>query len=76
MKTNFLGVMIDSHLQWNEHLNCANLKISKCHSIMNILRDMFSVNTMKQLYNSLNFQYVDHCLEEWGRIYQSNVNSV
>ena len=28
MITKFLGVMIDSHLQWKEHINCVNLKIS------------------------------------------------
>ena len=29
MITKFLGVMIDSHLQWKEHINCVHLKISK-----------------------------------------------
>ena len=27
MITKFLGVMIDSHLLWKEHINCVNLKI-------------------------------------------------
>ena len=52
MITKFLGVMIDSHLQWKEHINCVNLKFSKCIAIMYNLRDIFTVNTMKQLYNS------------------------
>ena len=29
MITKFLGVMIDSHIQWKEHINYVNLKISK-----------------------------------------------
>ena len=40
------------------------------------LRDIFTVNTMKQLYNSLIFPYIDYCPEAWGRTYPSNVNSV
>ena len=30
MITKFLGVMIDSHLQWTEHINCVNQKMY-CH---------------------------------------------
>ena len=65
MITTFLGIMIDSHLQWNEHINCVNLKISKCITIMYYLRDIFTVDTMKQLYNSIIFPYIDYCPEVW-----------
>ena len=34
MIAKFLGIMIDSHLQWKKHINCVNLKISKCIVIM------------------------------------------
>ena len=44
MTGKFVGVMIDSHLQWKEHINCVNLKISKCIAIMFIIRDIFTVN--------------------------------
>ena len=37
MITNFLGVMIDRHFEWKEHINFLNLKISKCIAIMNNL---------------------------------------
>ena len=40
------------------------------------LRDIFTVNTMKKLYNSFTFQYIDHCIEACGRTYQRNVNLV
>ena len=76
MITKFLGVMIDSHLQWKEHINCVNLKISKYIAMMYNLRDIFTVNTMKQLYNYFIFSYIDHCLEVWGSTYPSNVNPV
>ena len=76
MITKFLGVMIDSHLQWKEHINCVNLKISKCIATMYNLRDIFTVNTMKQLYNSFIFSYIDYYHEVWGRTYPSNVNPV
>ena len=68
--------MLDCHLQWKEHVNCVYLKISKCIAIMYGLRNIFTVNTMKQLYDSLIFPYIDYCLEVWGRTYPSNVNPV
>ena len=76
MITKFLGVMIDSHLQWKEHINCVNLKSSKCIAIMYNLRVIFTANTMKQLYNSFIFPYIDYFLEVWCRTYSSNVNTV
>ena len=76
MITKFMGVMIDSHLQWREHINCVNLKISKCIASMHNLRDIFTVNTMKQLGNYFLFPYIHYCLEVWDITYQSNVNSV
>ena len=33
------------------------------------LRDIFTINIMTQLYNSLIFSYIDYCLEAWGRTY-------
>ena len=59
MVTKILGVMLDCHLQRKEHVNCVNLKISKCIAIMYKLRDIFTVNTMKQLHNSLHLPYID-----------------
>ena len=43
---------------------------------MHNLRDIFMVNTMRQVYNSFIFQYVDYCLKVRGRTYPSNFNSV
>ena len=57
-------------------MNHVNLKISICIAIMYNLGGIFMVNTMKQLCNSFIFQYIDYCLEAWGRTYPSNVNSV
>ena len=76
MITKFLGVMIDSLLQWKEHINCVSLKIKKCIAIMHDLRYIFMVNTIKQLYNSFIFPYIDYCLEAWGRTYPRNINPV
>ena len=76
MITKFLGAVIDSHLQWKEHINYVNPNILKCIAIMYNLRDISTVNTMKQIYNSFIFPYIDYCLEVWGRIYPSNVNPV
>ena len=58
MITKFLGVMIDSHLQWKEHINCVNLKIKKCIAIMYSLRYIYSKYKDTTLY----FLYFFHIL--------------
>ena len=39
------------------------------------LRDIFTVNTMTQFYNSFIFQYIYYYLGIWGGTYPCNVNS-
>ena len=57
-----LGVMIDSNLQWKEHINCVNVKMLKCIAIMYNIRNIFTVRRIRQHYNSFIFPYIDYVL--------------
>ena len=74
--TKFLGVIVDCDLNWKEHIKRVNSKIAKSVAVMYNLREMLPVNSLKLLYNSLVFPYIDYCLEVWGNTYHTNLNSV
>ena len=55
--TKFLGVHIDSHLNWCEHINHIISKISKSVSIY---------PTLYSLYSTLVMPYLNYCFDIWG----------
>ena len=74
--TKFLGVVIDSELNWKEHIKKVKSKVTKSLAIMYNLKEVLSVKSMKLLYNSLVFPYINYCLEVWGNTYQSNIHPI
>ena len=63
---NFLGLMIDSHLNWSKYTN----KISNLYSmkigILNKLKHVLPLHIIIILYNSFILPYLSYCIEIWG----------
>lgn len=74
--TKFLGVIIDSELNWKEQIRQVKSKVGKCLAILYNVKEILSVQSMKLLYNSLVFPYINYCLEVWGNTYQSNTHPI
>ena len=69
-------MVIDCNLNRKEHIERVNPKAAKSIVIMYNLKESLTVKSMKLLYNSLVFPYINYCLEVWGTTYQSNIHSV
>ena len=54
----FLGVLIDKHLTWKQHIDYIASKISKPVGLMARLRHHVPLNTLRQVYGSLVFPYM------------------
>ena len=52
---NFLGVIFNSHMNWNTHINYIATKISKIVGILYRLKDIYPQSVLLTLYNSLIF---------------------
>ena len=50
---NFLGIIINKHLNWRPHLDNIGKKISKTIGILAKLKHFLSVSTLKIMYDSL-----------------------
>ena len=62
----FLGVYIDSCLNWKQHTSYVSTKISKSIGIINKIKCIQSNNLLKTLYYSLIYPYLVYCNILWG----------
>ena len=70
----FLGVILDEHLSWKSHISHVANKISK--SIGIIFRASFNLqkSSLRILYFSLVYPYLQYCASVSGSTYTSNLN--
>ena len=71
--TTFLGVHIDSHLNWGEHINHIKSKISKNVSIMRRVKHLCIDSALYSLYSTLVMPYLNYCCEIFGNTYKSRI---
>ena len=64
--TKFLGIIIDNKLKWNEHITHVKNKISKAVGILYKIKKFLDKSTLLNMYFSLVFPYLIHCIEKWG----------
>src|SRR6218665_1576006 len=72
----FLGVYIDQHLTWVEHISHISKKIAKNISILSRIRHCLPKCTLQKLYYSLIFPYLSYCSISWGCNYTSHLKSL
>ena len=64
--TKFLGVFIDSKLNWSNHINHISLKISKGLGIICRFRNVMPHHILLALYYTLIYPYLNYCNIIWG----------
>ena len=64
--TKFLGVIIDSKLNWAAHILYIKSKISKSICILLKIRKCIQNNTMRNMYFTFIYPYLIYCIEVWG----------
>ena len=75
-KTKFLGVVIDSKLNWKDHVAMVKSKLSKSIAIMHKAKHLLDRRSGMILYFSLFLPYLSYCCEVWGNTYSSNIKNV
>ena len=64
--TKFLGVIIDEHLTWREHINTVKNKTSRGLGVIYKARKLLNVSTLVSLYYAFIYPYLMYCIEVWG----------
>ena len=74
--TKFLGVQIDSQLNWKNHIEYICKKLSKCIGIFSKARRKLQNLLWYHYIIPLHSPYFIYCNHEWGSTYQTNLNNV
>ena len=72
----FLGVIIDSHLSWMDHVQHIRKKISKGIGILYKTKDYRKSDTLLTFYCSFVYPYLIYCIEVWGATTKGNFISL
>ena len=67
--TKFVGVYIDSKLNWSENIKYIRGKLSKSICIIFKARTLLNRSTLVTLYNSFVAPYISYCIEVWGNTF-------
>ena len=71
--TKFLGVHMDSKLDWNDHINIVRNKIAKNVSVM---KHVLTSSALYSLYCTLGMPHLTYCCEVWGNNYKTRIHSL
>jgi hypothetical protein len=63
---NFLGIILDQHINWRSHLTHISKKISKTIGIMCKVKNYLPTSALLHIYNSLVLSYLNYGLSLWG----------
>ena len=63
---NFLGITIDKHLTWKEHINLIANKISRTVGVINRLKNYIPENALLTIYNTLIIPHLNYGILTWG----------
>ena len=74
--TKFLGVSLDCKLTWKVHIDHVKSKLNKCLSLLFKSSWVLDTCSLKLLYYSLFFPYVNYCCEVWGNAYKTSLTSI
>ena len=72
----YLGIMIDSGLTWQEHIDCVTKKISRAIGMMYKIRPFVNKKTLIMLYYSLLFSHLNYAIEVWGSTHNIYLNRI
>ena len=62
----FLGLIIDSKLKWQNHINFVRAKLSSACGIMFQIRNRISVSIAKIIYYTIAYPYMNYCSNVWS----------
>ena len=63
---NFLGLILDSNLNWKAHTNSISVKIARVIGLLHRLKFVFPIQILFSIYNSLILPHMSYKLLAWG----------
>ena len=64
--TKYLGVQLDSHLVWDEHINCMRTKVSRALGFLKYAKKFLPKETLSKMYRGIVEPHFRYCCSVWG----------
>ena len=74
--TKFLGIYIDEHLSWAQHIDYLSQKNARNVGILSKLKYFLPMYIMNTLYYSLILSHLQYCTLLWANAYSTCLNKL
>ena len=74
--TIYLGIVLDENLNWDNHLSCLIIKLSRAVGILSKLRYYVDFHTLRTIYFALFESHINYCLPCFGHIKIEQLNKL
>ena len=71
-ESKFLDVIVDTHLNWKNHIRMVSHKINIKCSIISRIQNTFDIISKKMIYYILGHSYHTYCINVWSSTYRTN----
>lgn len=68
----FLGLVVDMHLSWRQHLDGVALKLNKCCYLIRNLRTTLDSESLLRVYYGIVYPVLSYMIVTWGQACASN----
>ena len=72
----YLGVIIDSKLNWISHITYVKNQVAKGIGIRRRARQCVNKKTLTNLYHTFRFPYLIYCVKVWGSACKTNLTPI
>ena len=74
--TKYLGILMDEHLSWDQHLRMLKQKLSRANELLAKVRCYLSPNLLRTLYFSIFESHLRYGCQIWGQHSNHNLNDI
>ena len=72
----YLGIVMDCHLNWKQHITLVSQKIGRGIGIMYRLRHYINPQTLKSIYYSLIYSHLVYAIQVWGTASENELKKI
>ena len=72
----YLGIVLDENLNFNEHVNKVNTKLAKALGPLNLIKHLMPFRIRKQVSQALVLPHIKYCITVWSGTSQVNISKI
>ena len=72
----YIGIFIDSHLNWSHHTNIIASKLSRAIGMLSKIRHYVSDSTLRSIYFGIFSSILTYGCQIWGQIQNKHINRI